>query len=516
MDDIWRKAAKKIRENDRRVTATHTSQPEVKPTVIATSTAVPTYTNTSAALNTVAQCDTRLLQMEFEWKLNRSGPFPHGIRNAIANLRAALVIREAEASKETTYETTTATISAPANAATTTSLPAPANTAAPTTTTTDSSTATFTETMMVAMAATVKLHETTQDDSEEHEGSEETRRDEIGEENNGEEVNEREAHAHGDEQQELEDGECGIYERTGLELGEDKVHELREPEHEPTSVPVNQTTPDATPDELRQFDWANDNDKSIGPVPRVSDFRTTTTPQPVCTPPKPTVTPSNGDVAPSACTPATDAPTTPRACTPVSPNKYPAPVITPPQVPTERAPTAIVHGPRDLSALRSDVPNPWRSLRRRHGGRYSHTPRQFSHQRQHLPTYPTNTHIHTPSASKSHTSDPTRIFETIRHPLGIGPTKPVIRVPTSMAMDTPMHTIGTPRTCSAVIKSVPRSPQVHSMVTVQCQCGRLVPVSDTPHSRTIALCHALTTFISRITSYPLFFPAHFFSCLRFG
>jgi len=35
--------------------------------------------------------------MECEWKLTRSGPFPEGIRNAIANLRAALAIREAEA-----------------------------------------------------------------------------------------------------------------------------------------------------------------------------------------------------------------------------------------------------------------------------------------------------------------------------------------------------------------------------------------------------------------------------------
>jgi hypothetical protein len=35
--------------------------------------------------------------MEFKWKLTQSGPFPDGIRNTIANLRAALVIREAEA-----------------------------------------------------------------------------------------------------------------------------------------------------------------------------------------------------------------------------------------------------------------------------------------------------------------------------------------------------------------------------------------------------------------------------------
>jgi len=57
MDDIWRKTTKKIHEQC--VTATQTlfiAQPEVKPTVTATSVAVPTYMNTSAALNTVAQC----------------------------------------------------------------------------------------------------------------------------------------------------------------------------------------------------------------------------------------------------------------------------------------------------------------------------------------------------------------------------------------------------------------------------------------------------------------------------
>ena len=104
---------------------------------------------------------------------------------------------------------------------------------------------------MVAMAATIKLHKMTQDDSEEHEGGEETRRDESSEGNNREENNreeaneheqlvyetdggyEHETHAHRDEQQELEDGECRIYKRKGLELGEDEIHEPRELEWEP-------------------------------------------------------------------------------------------------------------------------------------------------------------------------------------------------------------------------------------------------------------------------------------------
>jgi hypothetical protein len=168
--------------------------------------------------------------MEFKWKLNWSGAFPNGIWNAIASLHAVLVIQEAEASQETTYKTTTATIPTPATTST------PANTAAPTTTTVNSSTTASTETTTVAMAVTVKLHETTQDDSKEHKGSEEMRRDEIGEWNNGQENNNgeecetpkdgnSETHTHGNKQRELEDGKCGIYECEGSESYKSKQEE---------------------------------------------------------------------------------------------------------------------------------------------------------------------------------------------------------------------------------------------------------------------------------------------------
>ena len=112
---------------------------------------------------------------------------------------------------------------------------------------------------MVTMVATVTPHKMTQDDNKEHKGSEYMRRDEIskgnnGKGNNGVEVNEHkqlvcktdggykhktpkdnngETHAYGDEQWELEDSECMIYECEGLKLREDKVHELKELEYEP-------------------------------------------------------------------------------------------------------------------------------------------------------------------------------------------------------------------------------------------------------------------------------------------
>ena len=119
------------------------------------------------SLNTVMQCDIRLLQMELDWKLNRSGPFPEGVQNVIVDLRAALVIREAEASQK---------IPASAYAAT-------PITSTTTTTTMDLNTTASTETTTVAMAATIKLHKMTQDNSKEHKGSEEIRGEEIGDKN---------------------------------------------------------------------------------------------------------------------------------------------------------------------------------------------------------------------------------------------------------------------------------------------------------------------------------------------
>ena len=88
------------------------------------------------------------------------------------------------------------------------------------------------------------------------------------------------------------------------------------------------------------------------------------------------------------------------------------------------------HRPRDFSGLRSSTPNPWGSLRHRHYGRYPHAPRQFTRQRQYLPIYPVNTYLHTAPTPKPPTSTPVHIFETVTHPHRIGPSKPVIQVPT--------------------------------------------------------------------------------------
>jgi hypothetical protein len=73
MDDIWRKAVKKIREQ--RVTATQT--PVIaKPTAATAPTAVPTYSNknpttlsalTEENMNTVEKINAQLARMELNW-----------------------------------------------------------------------------------------------------------------------------------------------------------------------------------------------------------------------------------------------------------------------------------------------------------------------------------------------------------------------------------------------------------------------------------------------------------------
>jgi len=357
MDDIWRKAAKKIRENDRRVKATQTSQPEVKPTVIATSTVVPTHTNTSAALNTVVQCDARLLQMENEWKLTQSGPFPDGIRNAIANLRTALAIQEAEASE-------------------------------------------------------VENHKKSGDEDA-------VRREES--EEKGEEKSGRKAK------------------------------------------------------KILGFNWAEDVNASIGLI----------------------------NIAHNKLTPVANVNTSDDA----SPIAH---VETTPIASVENTSidlnTTAIPIPCDLSGLCSGTPNPWGSLRCRRCGRYPHASHQFTHRKQHPMIYPANTYLHTTTLSKPPISTPIRVFETIRHPYGIGPTKPVVRVPVS----TTAKTLTYPAPCSRPVIAKPTSPLTHPAVAVQCRCGQLVHVSPISQLPTTQLHRTFPTLISDMLSHSFSLPSQIF------
>ena len=320
-------------------------------------------------------------------------------------------------------------------------------------------------------------------------------------------------------------------------------------------LPRAHPAPIATVREPRWFDWATETDKSIGPVPNARDFRSTTTVpaspdhapsrckpatrlpdshatplQPVRTPSQPIRACTSAMGAPSdpvlaasthvSCTPAAYTPAAPvhsvHASTapvdpvPVSTTKCCVPITAPPQIPAKRAPTAIVHAPRDLSALRSDTRNPWGSLRRRHSGRHTRVPRRFTRQRQYPPIYPVNTYLHTAPTPKPPAPTPTFIFETVRHPHGIGPNKPVIRVPARMEIAKSTYPAPSDQ---AIAKSAPPS---HPAAPVQCRCGQLVPISGNQVSRSFPVHHAFSSFISQFISLSFPFPRQFFSRFTFS
>ena len=107
-------------------------------------------------------------------------------------------------------------------------------------------------------------------------------------------------------------------------------------------------------------------------------------------------------------------------------------------------------------------------------------------------------YVHTLFALKSHTSNPTHIFEMISHLHGIRPTKPVIRVPAWMATDTPTNLV--PLMHHSIVKFALPSLPLHSTAAVWCWCGQLIFISDSLQIRNIPLHHTLCTFISNFIS----------------
>jgi hypothetical protein len=154
---------------------------------------------------------------------------------------------------------------------------------------------------------------------------------------------------------------------------------------------------------------------------------------------------------------------------------------TAPVVPCARTP-AIIHSPRDLSALRSDAPNPWGSLQRRH------------HRFQ--------PHVTCKSRCPRPPVTETRVLESVRHPYGIGLAKPVFRVPILTHIVMPNHT--------RYLRT--RTRHLHTNLfnksgTLSSQsCAPSTFISDT-HSIQNA---SLKTF-SDILAYALTLPSHLFS-----
>ena len=184
---------------------------------------------------------------------------------------------------------------------------------------------------------------------------------------------------------------------------------------------------------------------------------------------------------------------------------------------TVTAPMAPITHMCDFSALCSSAPNPWASLCHCHHHHcYLHIPWQSESVQQgcfaHI--YPTNTPIHKHPISKSKPASSFRIFEMVTHPYGIGPSKPVIWVPTQMTGDTPAH--HPQHMDHAIMKPVTPSPPSHSIAAIQCQCGQFVPVSNTLQLSPSPLHHTLSTFILHFILQPLSLPAQFISHFMFS
>jgi hypothetical protein len=121
--------------------------------------------------------------------------------------------------------------------------------------------------------------------------------------------------------------------------------------------------------------------------------------------------------------------------------------------------TPIVKIPRDFSTLCSGVRNPWSSLNNRCRRSLPFKPRPHMNQ-PHPACFPvTNHHASTPLPV------PVQTIETVRHPHGIAPSRPIIRTTSPVHHTSPTTTSVTHPT-----------PLAHPVFVVQCQCGSTIPV----------------------------------------
>jgi hypothetical protein len=376
MDNIWaswQNALKSIHKPER--ASTNFSGAKAKPIADGTATSIPTHTSDATPLNTVAQLDARLLEMQQTWMQTRSGPFPEGIQTTMMNLSVALVIREAEAVWN----------------------------------------------IQVAEEA--------------------------------------------------------------VESGEKREEKRQKKDKALKKVCAKAQIVDQDSTYHMSFNWAEDVDTFVGPT-HIPDK------------PTPSMNITSIDV---------NTIVTPEASIDTD-------VAIPPNVTPITFVTLSTHRPRDLSALRLGIINPWASIRHHHHRPYSHGPYHSIRQNQHSSVYPTNTSINISARPKLPLSTPTQVFETVMHPYGIEPTKPVFRVPVATTTGIPTD----PSYAHSVSAESPPLPSAHLVATVKCHCGQLVPVLDNSQVPNILSHHTISTLVSDIVSYPLSLPAQLFSRLRFS
>jgi len=151
--------------------------------------------------------------------------------------------------------------------------------------------------------------------------------------------------------------------------------------------------------------------------------------------------------------------------------------------------TGPAHTQRDTSALHSGARNPWGSLNRRHRRSHPRNPRPplhvsyRSYQHDHAHTYP----VSYPSLPLIHAR------ETVCHPHGIGPIKPIIGVHIPIHVATPARSAAAAESCHG--GAIP----AHTHIT-DSHLEDITPPS---------------TFISDITSFSSSLSSHLFSGLRF-
>ena len=98
MDDIWKNAVRKARAHEKRTATRSAATTATIPAAAATVTTFSTATENTATslalmeedMNTVKKLDEKLACIEQHWAETQLGPFPEGVRNAIADLRASL------------------------------------------------------------------------------------------------------------------------------------------------------------------------------------------------------------------------------------------------------------------------------------------------------------------------------------------------------------------------------------------------------------------------------------------
>jgi hypothetical protein len=178
---------------------------------------------------------------------------------------------------------------------------------------------------------------------------------------------------------------------------EGEVNRIREYEddtpHPALSTPAGPAVNPVVPHEHAGFDWATNDDQSIGPIPCVTDFRPTKPLSPFVSP-SPAPRPPDNPTMPlqPICMP-------PNPTTPVPPEPEPKLVSKIHPIMPTASTLPIAHGWHNFSALRSGRENPWGSLR--HCQHRSHPACNYHRDSQMDPNPPRYLHPHPPYPSHS-------------------------------------------------------------------------------------------------------------------